>query len=84
MIYHSDRFWPRIFLSAALFNFAMGIPIMFFPVWSYRLAYHAEILNVASTYRFWSDFGFTVIAIGIGYFFSPAMLPKTVALFGWV
>ena len=68
MIHVKPGFWSRIFLGAALFNFAMGIPIMFFPVWSYKLAYHTEIPEVVNTYRFWSDFGFTVIAIGIGYF----------------
>ncbi|HBO76392.1 MAG TPA: hypothetical protein DIW47_00905 [Bacteroidetes bacterium] len=68
MTHIKTGFWSRIFLAAALFNFAIGIPIFFFPVWSYGLAYHTENPEVASTYRFWSDFGFTVIAIGIGYF----------------
>ncbi len=68
MTHIASGFWSRIFLGAALFNFAMGIPIMFFPAWSYRLAYHIGNHEVANTYRFFSDFGFTVVAIGIGYF----------------
>ena len=67
MIFNTQKFWSRIFLGAALFNFAMGIPILFFPAWSHKLAYHTKSLDFASTYRFWGDFGFTVIAIGIGY-----------------
>ena len=67
MIYNTKKLWSRIFLGAALFNFGMGIPILFFPAWSLNLAYHTKSLALDSTYRFWGDFGFTVIAIGIGY-----------------
>lgn len=76
MTHFTQRFWSRIFLSAAIFNFAMGIPIFFFPVWSYGLAYHIGNHEVANTYRFWSDFGFTVIAIGIGYFLVSVDVTK--------
>lgn len=57
--------WSQMFLAAAGFNFLMGGPIFFAPRWSYQLAYFGEALD--SAVRFWSDFGFAVLLIGIGY-----------------
>jgi hypothetical protein len=57
--------WSLMFLFAALFNFAMGGPIFFLPTWSYRVAYIGEAS--AGTLRFWGDFGFAVLLIGVGY-----------------
>src|SRR5215831_4748331 len=60
-----DRKWSLMFLAAAIFNFAMGGPIFFAPSWSYRLAYKGP--STESTLRFWGDFGFAVLLIGVGY-----------------
>jgi len=57
--------WSLTFLAAAGFNFLMGGPIFFAPHWSYRLAYIGE--PAESTLRFWGDFGFAVLLIGVGY-----------------
>lgn len=57
--------WSLMFLAAAGFNFAMGGPIFFAPAWSYRLAYLGEAS--AGILRFWGDFGFAVLLIGVGY-----------------
>jgi len=54
-----------MFLAAAAFNFLMGGPIFLAPSWSYRLAYFGE--TPESTLRFWGDFGFAVLLIGVGY-----------------
>jgi hypothetical protein len=54
-----------MFLCAAGFNFAMGGPIFLFSAWSYRVAYIGEAS--ADTLRFWGDFGFAVLLIGVGY-----------------
>jgi hypothetical protein len=59
--------WSYMFLAAAAFNFLMGAPIFFVPAWSYGIAYIGD--PIESTLRFWSDFGFAVIIIGIGYWF---------------
>ena len=54
-----------MFLAAAAFNFLIGGPIFFASSWSYRLAYLGE--PPETTLRFWGDFGFAVLLIGIGY-----------------
>jgi hypothetical protein len=61
----SSRNWSLMFLAAAVFNFAMGGPIFFASSWSYQLAYEAP--SSESTLRFWGDFGFSVLLIGVGY-----------------
>jgi hypothetical protein len=61
----SSRKWSLMFLAAAVFNFAMGGPIFFASSWSYQLAYEAS--PTESTLRFWGDFGFSVLLIGVGY-----------------
>jgi hypothetical protein len=60
-----DRKWSLMFLAAAIFNFAMGGPIFLAPGSSYRLAYRGP--STESTLRFWGDFGFAVLLIGVGY-----------------
>jgi hypothetical protein len=60
-----DR-WALLFHAAGVFNFCMGGPIFFAPGWSYQLAYSGSADT--ATLRFWSDFGFAVLLIGIGYF----------------
>jgi len=57
--------WQLTFLAAAGFNFMMGGPIFLASQWSYRLAYFGEPSD--STLRFWGDFGFAVLLIGVGY-----------------
>ena len=59
------RTWSWMFAAAAAFNFCMGGPIFFLPEWSYHLAYAGDAS--ASTLRFWGDFGFAVLLIGLGY-----------------
>jgi hypothetical protein len=61
----SPKAWSLMFLAAAGFNFAMGGPIFLAPNWSYRLAYFGEAQENAV--RFWGDFGFAVLLIGVGY-----------------
>jgi len=64
-----DRFWPRMFVAAALFNFVIAIPIMVAPRWSYDLAFIPPVDDGnGMTLRFWRDFGFAVGIIGIGYY----------------
>jgi len=61
----SPKQWSLMFLAAALFNFAMGGPIFLASTWSYRLAYLGDVQE--SAVRFWGDFGFAVLLIGVGY-----------------
>ena len=61
----NPRRWSLIFLAAAGFNFLMGGPIWLASRWSYGLAYFGEAAE--STVRFWGDFGFAVVLIGVGY-----------------
>ena len=57
--------WSLMFLAAAAFNLLMGGPIFLAPGWSYRVAYLGQ--PPESTLRFWGDFGFAVLLIGVGY-----------------
>ena len=57
--------WALFFFAAAAFNFCMGGPIFFASAWSYAIAY-VGIPN-ADVLRFWGDFGFAVLLIGVGY-----------------
>lgn len=62
-------FWPRMFVAAALFNFAFGIPLMFATAWCYRVAFRDPLPGGdPMALRFWSDFGFAVSLIGVGYY----------------
>jgi len=68
------RRWSLMFVCAAGFNFAMGGPIFFFPAWSYRVAYIGEAS--AGILRFWGDFGFAVLLIGVGYWIVSREVTK--------
>jgi hypothetical protein len=62
------RLWAGLFAAAALFNFAIGIPLMVARHWTLALAFRPEILqgnNLAP--HLWSDFGYCVALIGVGY-----------------
>ncbi len=63
-----------MFLAAAGFNFLMGGPIFLASNWSYRLAYVGE--PPESTLRFWGDFGFAVLLIGVGYWMVSRDITK--------
>jgi hypothetical protein len=70
--------WTVLFVTAGIFNFCMGGPIFFAPGWSYQLAY----LDTAdsATLRFWSDFGFAVLLIGVGYFMVAVNVDKNIGI----
>ena len=57
--------WIWFFACAAAFNFLTGGAVFFTPKWSYSIAYMG--VPDDSTLRFWADFGFAVLLIGIGY-----------------
>jgi hypothetical protein len=58
-----------MYVAAALFNFVFGVPIMLAPAWSYSVAYLPPLNDDGGMpLRFWSDFGFAVVLIGVGYF----------------
>jgi hypothetical protein len=61
------RRWAMIFFSAALFNYAIGLPIMFARRWSYDLSYVESVSRDPMALRLWADFGFAVVLIGFGY-----------------
>lgn len=62
-----ERLWSRLFLIAALFNYAIGFPILLFRQWSYDLCYVTAVGRDPMAIRLWADFGFAVILIGLGY-----------------
>jgi hypothetical protein len=66
--------WSLMFVAAAGFNFLMGGPIFLASQWSYRLAYSGE--SSESTLRFWGDFGFAVLLIGVGYWIVSRDITK--------
>lgn len=70
--------WTFLFVAAGIFNFCMGGPIFFAPGWSYQLAY----IDTAdsATLRFWSDFGFAVLLIGVGYFMVAVNVDKNIGI----
>jgi hypothetical protein len=57
--------WVWFFVLAAVFNGCTGGPTFFAPGWSYSVAYIAP--PDAATLRFWGDFGFAVLLVGLGY-----------------
>ena len=61
----SRKRWTLFFCLAAAFNFCMGGPIFFASAWSYAVAYIG--VPDPATLRFWGDFGYAVILIGVGY-----------------
>ena len=62
-----DRMWRRFFVAAALFNFAIGVPLMLAPSWGFGLAFVAPVDAAGLAPRLWGDFGFCVALIGVGY-----------------
>ena len=62
-----QRRWSRFFLAAALFNYAIGFPILLFRHWSFNVTYLAAVGRDPMAIRLWADFGFAVILIGFGY-----------------
>lgn len=64
----SDQiFWTKVFFGAALFNYAMGLPIFFATEWTYELVYTETITREPMALSLWADFGIMVILIGYGY-----------------
>ena len=59
--------WATVFFLAALFNYAIGLPIMLARRWSYDLSYLPEVSRDPMALRLWADFGFAVVLIGLGY-----------------
>jgi hypothetical protein len=57
-----------MFVAAALFNFVFGGPILLTPAWSYSIAYLPPLDSQGMALRFWGDFGFAVVLIGVGYY----------------
>lgn len=63
----NPTFWSRFFLVAALFNYVIGLPILFARRWTYNLTYAPDVTRDVMALRLWMDFGFSVVLIGIGY-----------------
>jgi hypothetical protein len=64
----ADRlFLAKDVVAAALFNFAIGIPLMLVPGWTLHLAFYQAGAGGDLATRLWSDFGFCVALIGVGY-----------------
>ncbi len=61
------RRWSRFFLGAALFNYAIGVPMFFFKAWSYNVAFLPVVGRDPMAIRMWANFGFAVLLIGLGY-----------------
>ncbi|GGR47310.1 hypothetical protein [Streptomyces netropsis] len=61
------KFWSRLFLAAALFNYVIGFPILLASRWSYDLTYMSDVTRDTMALRLWADFGFAVLLIGFGY-----------------
>ena len=62
---NSRMYWTVFFYLVAAFNFSMGGPIIFTSAWSYSVTY--IVPPDAATLRFWGDFGYAVLLIGLGY-----------------
>jgi hypothetical protein len=62
-----DRRWSKFFLVAALFNYAIGFPILLFSRWSFDQSFVAAVGRDPMAIRLWADFGFAVLLIGFGY-----------------
>jgi hypothetical protein len=64
----SERFWSRLFFVAALFNFAIGVPLMLARHWAFNLAFVSDITATPGVGPdLWADFGYCVALIGVGY-----------------
>ena len=63
----SNRGWSWLFLGAALFNYAIGFPLLLARHWSFDLSYVASVGRDPMAMLLWAFFGFAVILIGFGY-----------------
>lgn len=61
------KYWSRLFLAAALFNYVIGLPVLLARRWSYDLTYMSDVTRDPMALRLWADFGFAVLLIGFGY-----------------
>ena len=60
--------WAAMFVAAALFNFAIGFPLMLARHWAFALAFvSADAENAGIAPDLWADFGYCVVLIGVGY-----------------
>jgi hypothetical protein len=62
-----DRRWSKLFLVAALFNYAIGFPILLLSRWSFDRSFVEAVDRDPVAIWLWADFGFVVILIGFGY-----------------
>ncbi len=73
--------WKRMWISAALFNFVIALPIIIFTEWTFSLSYGIEISQIdAMAIRLWRDFGIMVLIIDIGYYLVALDLTKNVGI----
>jgi hypothetical protein len=70
----NPRAWRVFFIVAALFNFAIGLPIMFAHDWAFGLTFVAPPEPLSLAPKLWGDFGFCVALIGVGYLMVAADL----------
>ena len=69
--------WKVLFVLAAVFNFAIGIPIVLFRHWTFDIAFRDGIASGSDfAPQLWADFGVFVILIGVGYLFIAADPPR--------
>jgi len=61
------RRWQILFVAAALFNYAIGFPILLARQWSFELSFLPSAGRDPMAIRLWADFGFAVVLIGFGY-----------------
>jgi len=62
-----NRAWSYMFLGAALFNYAIGFPLVLARHWTFDLSYVVTVGRDPMALLLWADFGFLVILIGFGY-----------------
>ena len=70
MFGQSQSAWRWFFVAAALFNFAIGIPLFFARRWTFAIAFRdPSVAGLGLAPDLWADFGFCVALIGLGYLF---------------
>ena len=73
--------WSGLFFIAALFNFAIGIPLMLARQWAFDLAFAPSITAAPGIGPdLWADFGYCVALIGLGYLFVARDVTQNRAL----
>ena len=66
----SQTAWRYFFVAAALFNFAIGIPLFLARRWTFAIAFrNPSVSGLGLAPDLWADFGFCVALIGLGYLF---------------